>query len=97
MKIKLIKLDVGGMNSEIVSLNSERVLNENEISFKMSEKEMEGGGDEGSVFWMIREDSEYYNLNGEEFLKNKIDCKLSEKYNYEMKLDEYWEEVNGLI
>ena len=91
-----MKLDVGGMNSEIVMFGDERVIDEKDIGFKVSDKEMEGGGDENCVFWMIREDSEYFKMSGEEFVKNEIDCKLSEKYNYEMKLDEYYDEVNNL-
>lgn len=96
MKIKLMKLDVGGMNSEIVRFGDERVIDEKDIGFKVSDKEMEGGGDENCVFWMIREDSEYFNVSGEEFVKKELDCELSKKNGYECKLDEYWDEVNDL-
>ena len=96
MKIKLIKLGVGGMNSEISWFDDEVIVDESEIGFKMSEKEMEGGGDEGVLFWMIREDSEYFGLSGEEFIEKEIDCVLSEKYEYEFKLDEYGDEVDKL-
>ena len=65
-----------------------------EFSFKMKEKEEEGGGNEGCRFWFIREDSEYFKMDGEEFIEKELDCKLSEKYNYVCKLDDYWDEVN---
>lgn len=91
-----MKLDVGGMNSEIVRFGDERVIDEKDIGFKVSDKEMEGGGGEGCVFWMIREDSEYFNVSGVEFVKKELDCVLSEKYGYKCKLDEYWNEVNEL-
>ena len=94
MKIKVIKCDVGGMNSEIVDFNEEFICDESEFSFKMSDKEMEGGcNDEGVNFWFIREDSEYFKMDGDDFIDEKIDCKLSEKYDYEMKLDEYSDEL----
>jgi hypothetical protein len=32
-------------------------------------------------------------MDGEDFIDEKIDCKLSEKYDYEMKLDEYGDEL----
>ena len=91
-----MKLDVGGMNSEIVMFGDERVIDEKDIGFKVSDKEMEGGGDEGVLFWMIREDSEYFEMGGKVFIDNKIDCKVSEKNEYEMKLDDYYDEVNEL-
>ena len=94
MKIKVIKCDVGGMNSEIVEFNEEFICDESEFSFKMEDKEMEGGGDENCLFIFIREDSEYFKMSGEDFIDEEIHCKISEKYNYEMKLDEYYEEVN---
>ena len=65
-----------------------------EFSFKMKEKEEEGGGNEGCRFWFIREDSEYFKMDGEEFIEKELDCKLSEKYNYVCRLDDYWNEVN---
>ena len=95
MKIKVIKCDVGGMNSDIVEFNEEFICDESEFSFKMSDKEMEGGCcNEGVNFWFIREDSEYFKMDGEEFISEEYDCKLSEKYNYEMKLDDYSDELN---
>ena len=33
-------------------------------------------------FWFLREDSEYFKMDGEEFISEELDCKLSEKYNY---------------
>ena len=42
---------------------------------------------------VVREDSEYFKMDGEEFISEEIDCKLSEKYNYEMKLDEFSDEL----
>ena len=93
MKIKVIKCDVGGMNSDIVMFDEEFICDESEFSFKMSDKEMEGGGNEGVNFWFLREDSEYFKMDGEEFIDNEIDCKLSEKYGYRMKLDEYGDEL----
>ena len=95
MKIKVIKCEVGGLNSEIVEFNEEIMCDESEFSFKMSDKEMEGGCcNEGVNFWFLREDSEYFKMDGEEFINEEIDCKLSEKYNYEMKLDDYSDELN---
>lgn len=94
MKIKVIKLSVGGCNSEIVWFDEEYLVDESEFSFKMKEKEEEGGGNEGCRFWFIREDSEYFNLDGEEFIEKELDCKLSEKYDYVCRLDDYWNEVN---
>jgi hypothetical protein len=94
MKIKVLKLIVGGMNSEIVNFDEEFLCDESEFSFKMEDKEMEGGGNENCLFIFIREDSEYFKMSGEDFIDEEIDCKISEKYNYEMKLDEYCEEVN---
>ena len=94
MKIKVIKCGVGGMNSEIVMFDEEFICDESEFSFKMSDKEMEGGcNDEGVNFWFLREDSEYFKMDGEEFISEEIDCKLSEKYNYEMKVDEFSDEL----
>ena len=52
------------------------------------------GGNEGCRFWFIREDSEYFKMDGEEFIEKELDCKLSEKYNYVCRLDDYWDEVN---
>ena len=51
MKIKVIKLSVGGCNSEIVWFDEEFLVDESEFSFKMKEKEEEGGGNEGCRFW----------------------------------------------
>ena len=45
------------------------MVDESEFSFKMKEKEEEGGGNEGCRFWFIREDSEYFKMDGEEFMK----------------------------
>lgn len=95
MKIKVFKLSVGGMHSEIVWFDEEYLVDESEFSFKMMEKEEEGSGNECCRFWFIREDSEYFKLSGEEFIEKELDCKLSEKYNYKMKLDDYWDEVNN--
>ena len=54
MKIKVIKLSVGGCNSEIVWFDEEFLVDESEFSFKMKDKEEEGGGneagEEGSTF-----------------------------------------------
>ena len=94
MKIKVLKLIVGGCNSDIRELEEEFLCDESEFKFKMEDKEMEGGGNEGCLFIFIREDSEYFKMSGEEILKNEIDCKISEKNNYELKLDEYYDEVN---
>ena len=94
MKIKVIKCGVGGCNSEIVMFDEEFICDESEFSFKMEDKEMEGGGNEDCMFWFLREYSEYFKMDGEEFIDKKIDCKLSEKYDYRMKLDDYWDEVN---
>jgi len=94
MKIKVLKLIVGGMNGEIVNFDEEFEVEESEFSFKMEDKEMVGGGNENCLFIFIREDSEYFKMSGEDFIDEKIDCKISEKYNYEMKLDEYYEEIN---
>lgn len=94
MKIKVIKLNVGGCNSDIVWFDEEYLVDESEFSFKMKEKEEEGGGNEGCRFWFIREDSEYFKMDGEEFIEKELDCKLSEKYNYVCRLDDYWNEVN---
>ncbi len=33
-------------------------------------------------------------MDGEEFIEKELDCKLSEKYNYVCRLDDYWNEVN---
>ena len=94
MKIKVIKCSVGGMNSDIVMFDEEFICDESEFSFKMGDKEMEGGCIDGVNFWFIREDSEYFKMDGDDFINEKIDCKLSEKYNYEMKLDDYSDELN---
>ena len=94
MKIKVIKCGVGGCNSEIVMFDEEFICDESEFSFKMKEKEMSGGGNEDCMFWFLREDSEYFKMDGEEFIDKKIDCELSEKYDYRSDLDEYWDEVN---
>lgn len=94
MKIKVIKCGVGGCNSEKVWFEWSKCFDEKEFSFKMSDKEMEGGGNEGCKFWFLREDSEYFKMGGEEFIEKKLDCKLSEKYDYVCKLDDYWDEVN---
>ena len=96
MKIKMIKCSVGGCNSEIVDFDSEVIIDESEVGFKMEDKEMEGGGNEGEIYWMLREDSEYFKMRGEDFIGKEIDCELSEKYDYECKLDDYWNEVNKL-
>ena len=93
MKIKVIKLSVGGCNSEIVWFDEEFICDESEFSFKMSDKEMEGGCIDGVNFWFLREDSEYFKMDGEEFIDKEIDCKLSKKYNYVMKLDDYGDEL----
>ena len=93
MKIKVIKCSVGGMNSDIVMFDEEFICDESEFSFKMSDKEMEGGCIDGVNFWFLREDSEYFKMDGEEFIDKEIDCKLSEKYGYVMKLDEYGDEL----
>ena len=94
MKIKVIKLNVGGCNSDIVWFDEEFLVDESEFSFKMKEKEEEGSGNESCRFWFVREDSEYFKLSGEEFIEKELDCKLSEKYDYVCRLDDYWEEVN---
>jgi hypothetical protein len=96
MKIKLMKLDVGGMHSDIVMFGDERVIDGSKVNFKMVDKEMEGAGDEGCVFWMIREDSEYFNMSGEEFVEKELDVFVSEKNGYRTKLDDNWDEVNKL-
>ena len=93
MKIKVIKCSVGGCNSEIVWFDEEFLVDESEFSFKMSDKEMEGGCIDGVNFWFLREDSEYFKMDGEEFISEEIDCKLSKKYNYVMKLDDYGDEL----
>ena len=93
MKIKVIKCSVGGMNSDIVMFDEEFICDESEFSFKMSDKEMEGGCIDGVNFWFLREDSEYFKMDGEEFISEEIDCKLSKKYNYVMKLDDYGDEL----
>ena len=93
MKIKVIKCSVGGMNSDIVMFDEEFICDEGEFSFKMSDKEMEGGCIDGVNFWFLREDSEYFKMDGEEFIDKEIDCKLSKKYNYVMKLDDYGDEL----
>ena len=94
MKIKVIKLNVGGCNSDIVWFDEEFLVDESEFSFKMKEKEEEGSGNENCRFWFVREDSEYFKLSGEEFIEKELDCKLSEKYDYVSRLDDYWDEVN---
>ena len=94
MKIKVIKCLVGGCNSEIVWFGEEYLVDESEFSFKMKDKEEVGGGNEDCKFWFIREDSEYFKLSGEEFIKKELDDKLSEKYNYVSGLDGNWDEVN---
>ena len=96
MKIKLMKMDVGGCCSEIVMFGDEVIIDESKIGFKVEEKEMEGGGDENCIFWMIREDSEYFNMSGEEFIEKELDVMISEKNGYLSKLDNNWEEVNKL-
>ena len=93
MKIKIIKCSVGGMNSDIVMFDEEFICDESEFSFKIEDKEMEGGCIEGVNFWFLREDSEYFKMNGEEFIDEEFDCKLSKKYNYVMKLDDYSDEL----
>ena len=91
-----MKMDVGGCCSEIVMFGGERIIDESMVGFKVEEKEMEGGGDEGCNFWMIREDSEYFNMSGEEFINSEIDCELGEKYGYKSELDKYSDEMNEL-
>lgn len=93
MKIKVIKCTVGGMHSEIVWFDEEFICDESEFSFKMSDKEMGGGCIDGVNLWFIREDSEYFKMDGDEFIDKEIDCLLSEKYDYDMKLDEYNDEL----
>ena len=82
------------MNSDIVMFDEEFICDESEFSFKMGDKEMEGGCIDGVNFWFIREDSEYFKMAGDDFINEKIDCKLSEKYDYEMRLDDYSDELN---
>ena len=41
------------------------LVDESEFSFKMKDKEEEGGGNEGCRFWFIREDSEYFKMERE--------------------------------
>ena len=96
MKIKFIKLDVGGMHSEIVNFDKEVIIDESEVGFEIDDKEMEGGGDECCTFWMIREDSECYNMSGEEFVEKEMDCELSKKNGYSFELDRFGDEVNEL-
>lgn len=96
MKIKMIKVGVGGCNGEISSFDDEVICDESELGFKMSEKEMEGGGNEGYMFWFLREDSEFFKMDGEDFIDEEVDCKLSEKYGYKCELDDYWSEVDKL-
>jgi len=72
------------------------IVDESEVNFKMMDKEMEGGGDEGCNFWMIREDSEYFNMSGDEFVEKELDVFVSEKNGYRTKLDDNWNEVNKL-
>ena len=91
-----MKMDVGGCCSEIVMFGDEVIIDESKIGFKVEEKEMEGGGDENCIFWMIREDSEYFNMSGEEFIEKELDVMISEKNGYLSKLDNNWEEVNKL-
>ena len=91
-----MKMDVGGCCSEIVMFGGERIIDESMVGFKVEEKEMEGGGDENCIFWMIREDSEYFNMSGEEFIEKELDVMISEKNGYLSKLDNNWEEVNKL-
>ena len=75
-------------------VDEEFLVDESEFSFKMKDKEEEGSGNEGCRFWFIREDSEYFKLSGEGFIDKKLDCELSEKYDYVSRLDDYWDEVN---
>jgi hypothetical protein len=96
MKIKLMKLDVGGYGGSNVMFGDERVIDESKVGFKVEDKEMEGAGGEGCVFWMIREDSEYFNMSGEEFVEKELDVFVSEKNGYRTKLDDNWDEVNKL-
>jgi len=96
MKYKIVKCLVGGCNSEIVNFDGEVIVDESEVNFKMMDKEMEGGGDEGCNFWMIREDSEYFNMSGEEFINSEIDCELGKRYGYKSELDKYGDEMNEL-
>jgi hypothetical protein len=96
MKIKLIKLDVGGYCGSNVMFGGERVIDESKVGFKVEDKEMEGAGGEGCVFWMIREDSEYFNMSGDEFVEKELDVFVSEKNGYRTKLDDNWNEVNKL-
>ena len=56
MKIKVIKLSVGGCNSEIVWFDEEFLVDESEFSFKMKDKEEEGSGNEGCRFWFPSHD-----------------------------------------
>jgi len=46
MKIKVIKLSVGGCNSDIVWFDEEYLVDESEFSFKMKEKELDDYWDE---------------------------------------------------
>jgi len=96
MKIKLMKLDVGGYGGSNVMFGGERIIDESKVGFKVEDKEMEGAGGEGCVFWMIREDSEYFNMSGEEFVEKELDVFVSEKNGYRTKLDDNWDEVNKL-
>ena len=97
MKIKILKLDVYGCNGENVSLNEEYMCDESKFSFKIEDKEMEGGDCDSCNYIFIREDSEYFKMSGEEIIDNEIDCKISEKNNYNMKLDDYYEEINEIF
>ena len=56
MKIKVIKCSVGGMNSDIVMFDEEFICDESEFSFKMSDKEMEGGCIDGGVDFELFEE-----------------------------------------
>lgn len=82
MKVRFVKCMVGGMNGEIVEIINDIILNEKDFNFKVN-MEMCGGGDEDYIFWVIREDSKYFNSNKMEYLE---DCEL----------DDYWDELMGL-
>ena len=66
MKIKVIKLSVGGCNSEIVWFDEEFICDESEFSFKMKDKNDD---------WNDKEWDEWMKLNCEG-LKFEVDGKI---------------------
>jgi len=80
-KFYLYKMIMGGMNSEIVREDSWRVLDSDEVSFKV-EGVMMGGGDEDCVYMM-----------SEDRLDDVVGVYDDNNNN---KLDVYWHEVNRI-